>query len=78
MFRKIYPIKARHLFANGCTIYLCAKNLRPDMFAVAVNAGELAEHHALTFDRLLAEFKYYNCINAETGHTVACYVKEGE
>lgn len=80
MFKKIYAIRARHLFVEGKTIYMCACNLRPEMFAVPVNAAmievEGGSSRAELFDRTLLACKFYNCINSETGLRVACYIKE--
>lgn len=82
MFKKVYAICARHLFVEGKTIYMCACNLRPELFAVPVNATQIeiegGSSRAELFDRTLIACKYYNCINAETGMHVACYIKEGE
>lgn len=82
MFKKVYAIRARHLFVEGKTIYMCACNLRPELFAVPVNAVQIeiegGSSRAELFDRTLMACKYYNCINAETGLHVACYIKEGE
>ena len=82
MFKKVYAIRARHMFVEGQTIYMCACNLRPEMFAVPVNAAMIeSEPHggssrAELFDRTLMACKYYNCINSETGLRVSCYIKE--
>ena len=80
MFKKIYAIRARHLFVEGKTIYMCACNLRPEMSAVPVNAAQIeiegGSSRAELFDRTLMACKYYNCINTETGLHVACYIKE--
>ena len=82
MFKKVYTIRARRMFIEGQTVYMCACNLRPDMFAVPVNARMIEvegdSSRAELFDRTLAACRHYNCINAETGYNVACYVKEEE
>lgn len=82
MFKKIYATRARRLFIEGKTIYMCACNLRPEMFAVPVNVAmievEDGSSRAELFDRTLMACKFYNCINSETGLRVACYIKEEE
>ena len=81
MFTRIKSNVARRLFMEGKTIYMCACNLRPELFATAVNVSmvelEDSDNRAELFDRTLNACHYYNCINSETGYRVACYIKEG-
>ena len=82
MFTRIRSDRARRLFCNGKTIYMCACNPRPDMFATPVNVAMIEDEpyggstREELFERTLNACRYYNCINAETGKRVACYVKE--
>lgn len=82
MFAKVTSLRARRLFAEGCTIYMCACNMRPELFAVPVNAAMVefegvTPHRDELFDRITAACKYHNCINSETGMRVAYYLKNG-
>lgn len=83
MFTKIRMYSARSKFVLGQTIYMCACNLQPNLFATAVNASMIeltdspSSHRAELFDRAVMIFMHYNCINAETGRRTAFYIKEG-
>ena len=81
MFTKIRMYSARSRFVLGQTIYMCACNLQPDLFATAVNASmvelnEFSSNRAELFDRTVMICMHYNCINAETGRRIAFYIKE--
>lgn len=82
MFKKIYATRARRLFVEGQTIYMCPCHLRPELAGIPVNAAmvevEGGSSRAELFDRTRMACKYYNCINSETGLYVSCYIKEGE
>lgn len=82
MFTKINANRALRMFVEGKTVYLGPCNLRPELFAVAVNPamieGEDSSPRTELFVRAVAVCRYYNCINNETGRRVAYYIKEEE
>lgn len=84
MFTRIYKAAARYRFCNGLTVYMCACNLRPEMFATPVNVAQIetglydTSPRAELFERAVNACNFYNCLNAETGRRVAFYIKEGE
>ena len=75
MYKKINKSQARKLYQSYKPFTMCASNLRPDMFGCLINSNDTHDMTDVTFDELVNEFIYYNCINSETGRRVAFYVE---
>lgn len=68
--------KARALFDTGATVYLVPSNFAP--FGAWIQPLPIKKDNPYTwqpadFDTVTNEFKYYNCINSETGFFPAYY-----
>jgi hypothetical protein len=71
-FARIDKRKARNLFESGVKIYLVPSNFAP--FGAWIQPFEISLSSGATFEQLETSFKYYNCINAQTGYFPAFYV----
>lgn len=74
MFQKITRAQARARYESNLDFVMVASNLHPDSFAAA-SIGIFTRMTNTPFDQLVNEYRYYNCINRETGRGVAFYVE---
>lgn len=85
MFHGINEYEASARFVHGETIYMCACNLRPELFACGINKDSFDEvdlklahdSYYRLFDKAVNEVSHYNCLDSETGRKLAFYFKEG-
>ena len=76
MYEKITMQKARKLYTEHKDIIMVPCRLRPDCFmAVTINANNPDCMAYESFTTMVNAFRYYNCINRETGRGVAFYVE---
>ena len=76
---------AKKLYLSGKTVLLCASNLKPfaSPFTEPYRLNRKSREHFCIdeigvrndFEGVSASFKYYNCINSQTGRTVAFYTE---
>lgn len=72
MFEKISPAEAKARYEGNQDFVMVASKLRPDCFeAMQVSIFTRMEGH--TFENLVNAYRYYHCINRETGRRVAFY-----
>jgi hypothetical protein len=64
--------KARNLFERGVKIYLVPSNFAP--FGAWIQPFEISLNSSASFEQLETSFKYYNCINAQTGYFPSYYI----
>lgn len=64
--------RARSLFELGGTVYLVPANFVP--FGAWITPLPIEKTGAYSFDEISENFKYYNCINAQTGFFPAYYI----
>lgn len=79
-YYKVAKPMARHLSNCGLTIILCPSRFHP--FGGWLPSMELPADHSVVkekgFDTAILYFEQYNCINSETGHKAAYYVKASD
>lgn len=64
--------KARNLYNGGSDILISAENIDPFGIIGGVTVNNTIKK---TFDSIVNEFSFYNCMNIETGYRPAFYVK---
>lgn len=72
MFHRISMAEARARYEGNRDFVMVACNLRPNCFQ-AMEVSMFTRMERRTFDDLVNEYRYYNCINQETGRRVAFY-----
>ncbi len=75
MFERISMKKAREKYLKFQDFWMCASNLRPEIFGVPIDGHSFERMTDTDFDYMVDMFKYYNCTSRETGRRVAFYVK---
>lgn len=71
-FQRISKSAARRAFNAGDPVYLCAVNLRPGgPWHPEICLWRTGEN----FEKSVAAFEFYNCINGETGKYAAYYIE---
>lgn len=66
--------QARALYLSGKPFVICASNLNPYWLGCHVDKQE--EPTKAGFERLVNEYKYYNCLDKQTGRGVKFYTDE--
>ena len=64
MINRVNKKVARRVYNEGGKVLIFAKNLRPDFFGIVIDKKS---NYGRDFDKLVAAYEYYNCINNETG-----------
>ena len=72
-WKRIDKRKARNLYNKGVTLVLCPDNLRPFGFYQPEAKIDLNYPNYGDFDKICNEFRFYNCVNCETGYNIAFY-----
>lgn len=66
--------QARKLFLSGQPFVMCASKLNPYWVGVHITRHENPTKK--DFERLVNEFRYYNCLDRQTGRGVKFYTDE--
>lgn len=75
-YERITLAQAQELYAEHKDLVMVPCRLRPDCFmAVSINANSSECMVYESFASMVNAFRYYNCINRETGRGVAFYVE---
>lgn len=72
-YKRIDKRIARKMYDAGHNIILCACNLRPFSQWHAETETNKKQCDNTTFDYLVNQFEFYNCINSETGKHASYY-----
>ena len=75
-YQQISKAKARRLYNDGATVYLCAAKMRPGATYWSMSAN-VNSKNGYDFTKLCNSYQFYNC-SSETGRYIRYYVKESE